>query len=144
MKIIFSFILGVFCLCFPLSCVSNSASNSLLYRDWMMVSFSSIPKDEFIRSKVSIHLNKDEKTEKNRGKVFTGSNTIVFNFKIKDSKRIKIQNIKSQDFNSEQTHLHILCFEFLKKVKTYQKEGHFLILYDEKGNAMKLVASDWD
>lgn len=123
------------------SCTSVPIEATKLSRQWFLVEFENYPKEFFSENKIQLDLSPAKNQP--RFSAFDGCNHLYFNAKTKNRSGIKFTDFRtgtifcSDSFGEE-------FQQFLRQVETYKTEGHFLILYDGKGRAMKFVAADWD
>lgn len=126
------------------SCTSYSSSTSGLKREWMLVSLPNFSKKELIKANAKIVFEEDKKGNLNHGIATFGCSSTQFSFKIKNKGIIKVHpntlNIKP----CEETKLQNQFNLNLKNINRYKIDGHFLYLYDQKGNEIKAIAADWD
>ncbi|VFB04377.1 META domain [Chryseobacterium taihuense] len=132
------------CFCLCIGCASVNGTEQHIHRQWMLVSYKDFPKEDLMNSKAEINLTKISDAGKIAGTAFMGCNRMFFNAEIKSKKRIEISGLGSTLMACEKMELESQFSKDFEKMKNFVIEGHFLTLYDEKGNKIKFVAADWD
>ena len=128
-----------------ISCFSaqnQEVSDLQLQRKWMLVSFRNYPKEEFIKAKASLDFS-----QKNKNSAYgnVGCNNLIFSFKTLKNNFIQFKGTATTEMYCEgKMELEDSFVKALSEVTKDRIDGHFLKLYDAKGNEMKFVASDWD
>ena len=140
MKALFLKILGVFSLILLMNCQSQKTSNQQIQRKWMLVSFKNYEKNYLVKAKAFLDLTNPEMANANMG-----CNGLSFQIKKKSEGKISFsQGISTMMACQNFMDLEQDFSKQLSVVTSYKLEGHFLTLYDGKGNSMKFIAEDWD
>ena len=144
MKRIFPIFIMFLCFGLCLNCPSVKVTEQNIHRQWMLISYKDFSKEELTNSKAEINLTKISDANKITGTAFMGCNRMFFNAEIKSKKRIEISGLGSTLMACEKMELESQFSRDFEKMQNFVIEGHFLTLYDEKGNKMKFIAADWD
>ena len=144
MKRIFPIFIMFLCFGLCLNCASVKVTEQNIHRQWMLVSYKDFSKEELTNSKAEINLTKISDANKIIGTAFMGCNRMFFNVEIKSKKRIEISGLGSTLMACEKMELESQFSRDFEKIQNFVIEGHFLTLYDEKGNKMRFIAADWD
>lgn len=97
-----------------------------------------------MQSHAKIVFSESLKGEIKNGSAYLGCNTFMFDYKIKDNRKIKISKPSNPKKRCENIKLETEFIILIKSMNKYRVEGHFLTLSDSKGNEIKCVAADWD
>jgi len=139
-----SIFIGVICLLMVSNCSSANLKDHHIQRQWMMVSFDMFTKEQLMKNKAEINLTAEMKDGKIRGTAFMGCNRMFFNSQFKSKNKVKISGVGSTLMACQEMELENKFVKAFETMTHYKIEGHFLTLYDEKGNEMKFLAADWD
>lgn len=135
---------SVFCLLLLLNCSSAAISGFPIKREWMLVSFKEYTKENLIRHQARINLTDPAQDGKIKGTAFFGCNKISFTATFKKNGTVQFSGISQIRTVCPEMKLENDFSTTFKKMQHYRLEGHFLMLNDNQGNSMKLIASDWD
>lgn len=127
-----------------MSCGSLNSGNQHIHRQWMLISYKNFSKEDLIKNKAEINLTKISEPDKIAGTAFVGCNRMFFNVEVKSKKRIEISGLGSTLMACEKMEIESQFSKDFEQMENFVIEGHFLTLYDKKGNKMKFVAADWD
>jgi len=137
-------LIGAICLLLISNCSSVKMKDEHIQRQWMMVSFDSFTKEQLMKNKAEINLTAEIKDKKIRGTAFMGCNRMFFNSEFKFKNKVKISGVGSTLMACQDMELETKFVKAFEAMTNYQIEGHFLTLFDDKGNKMKFIAADWD
>lgn len=127
-----------------ISCTSLPARDPQLQREWMLVAFGSYSRQELMSGGAKIDLTSMIRHGEIRGKAFMGCNNMFFTSEFRKNGGLKISGLGSTMKLCPDMKLEDDFAKSFKAMSHYKVEGHFLILDDDQGNMMKLIASDWD
>ena len=100
--------------------------------------------EDNMKNKAEINLTAEMKDGKIRGTAFMGCNRMFFNSEFKSKNKVKISGVGSTLMACQEMELENKFVKAFETMTHYKIEGHFLTLYNEKGNEMKFLAADWD
>lgn len=144
MKKFLSIFTGVLCLGFILNCSSAKLQNQHIQRQWMLVSFEGFTKEQLVKNKAEINLTAPPENGKIRGSAFMGCNRMFFTSEFKAKNKVEFSGIGSTLMACQEMELETKFTKAFETMRRYEINGHFLTLYDDKGNSMKFIAADWD
>lgn len=144
MKKFLSIFIGALCLISALNCSSAKLQNHDIQRQWMLVSFDNFTKEQLVKSKAEINLTAKTEEGEIRGTAFMGCNRMFFTSKFKAKDKVEFSGLGSTLMACQEMELENKFTKAFETMNRYELNGHFLTLYDDKGNSMKFVAADWD
>lgn len=137
-------IFGLLTLLFLSSCKSVSLIDKNLEKKWYIVELKGYTKEDLIKNKASIEFAKDAENKLMEMRAFAGCNQMMYSAEILKGNKLKINGGASTLMACQDMQMESNLSAQLIQMKKYSIEGHYLILSDEKGNKIKLLAEDWD
>ncbi|MBS1573173.1 MAG: META domain-containing protein [Bacteroidetes bacterium] len=108
-------------------------------REWMLISFQDFSKEYLMEQKAELNLSQKQFS------AFMGCNQLMIQGKFNKNKTLKLEVVgATMSFCEGNMQLEKQFSLALATMKKYKIDGHFLTLYNNKGEKMKFVAADWD
>jgi heat shock protein HslJ len=109
-------------------------------RQWMLISFSGFDKNFLMQQKAELNLDNHQQ----QYSAIMGCNQMMVTGKVK-AKSLQLDVTgATMSYCEGNMDLERKFAAALPTMKRYKIQGHFLTLYNSKGEQMKFVAADWD
>lgn len=144
MKKIVSGFLALFALLILANCSTQKTTTStMIEREWMLVEFQDFSKEVMVANKANMNLTHVKSTSKFSAKM--GCNNMFGTAIFGKNGTVKFSEVGStMMFCDQAMELEAAFGKALPTMTKYKTEGHYMILSDNNGNAMKFLAADWD